>query len=130
MRILKLLLVFVTTVLVALFTPILARVGNPTEVARWTSPMPLYGVKSPFWLSIDREVAYVDVFSLYPNYRLYITDGGYAYERDFDVPNNDFKSYFARCQVVWQTNGVDFITPDSETYFIPEQLIRNQIGSD
>jgi hypothetical protein len=130
MRTLKLLLV-VTTVLVALLiTPILARLGKPTEVARWTSPTPLYGVKIPIWLIIDREVAYVDVFSLYPCYRLYITDGGYAYERDFDVPSKDFKSYFAHCQVIWQTNGVDFITPDSETNFIPDQLIRRQIGSD
>ena len=131
MRTPKLLLIFASTVFVVLLiTPLLARLDNTTEVARWTSPTPLYGLKRPIWLSIQRDVAYVDIFSLYPSYRLFITDGGYAYVRDFDVPSTDFKSYLSRCQVAWQTNGADFITPDADRYFITDQLIRGRIGSD
>ena len=115
---------------VLLATPFLARFGKTTEVARWTSPTPLYGLKRPIWLSIQRDVAYVDIFSQYPSYRLFITDGGYAYVRDFDVSSTDFKSYLSHCQVVWQTNGAEFITPDAERYFIADQIIRGRIGSD
>jgi hypothetical protein len=76
---------FCCPVLFFLFTPLLARVGKTTEVARWTSLTPLYGLKRPIWVSIERDIAYVDIFSFYPSYRLFITDGGYAYERDFDI---------------------------------------------
>jgi hypothetical protein len=131
MRAPKLLLVFVATVLVVLLlTPFLARFGKTTEVGRWTAPTLLYGLNRPIWLSIQRDVAYEDIFSLYPSYRLFITDGGYAYARDFDVSSTDFKSYLLHCQVAWQTNGVEFITPDAERYFIPDQLIVGRIGSD
>lgn len=131
MRTLKRLLIFVAVVLVVLFvSPIVARWGKTVEVARWTSPTPLYGMKRPIWLSIQRDAAYVDIFSQYPSYRLFITDGGYAYVRDFDVPSTDFKSYLSRCQVAWQTNGAEFITPDAERYFIPDQIINGRIGSD
>ena len=72
----------------------------------------------------------MDIFSLYPSYRLFITDGGYAYVRDFDVSSTDFKSYLSHCQVAWQTNGAEFITPDAERFFIPDQIIRGRIGVD
>ena len=131
MRTPKLLPIFAATGLVVLLiTPLLARLDKTTEVARWTSPTPLYGLKRPIWLSIRRDVAYLDIFSWYPSYRLFVTDGGYAYARDFDVPSTDYKSYLSRCQVAWQTNGAEFVTPDAERYFIPDQLIRGRIGSD
>jgi hypothetical protein len=131
MRTPKLFLVFVATVLAALLVaPLLARLSKTTEVARWSSPTPLYGIKRPIWLSIQRDVAVVDIFSLYPSYRLFITDGGYAYVREFNVPSTDFKRYLAHCQVAWLTNGAEFITPDAETYFIPDQIIRGRIGLD
>ena len=131
MRTLKRLLVFVAVTLVAvLVAPVLARFDKVTEVARWSSPTPLYGIKRPISLSIERAVAYADIFSWYPSYSLIITDGGYAYVRDFYVPSTDFKSYLGRCQVIWQTNAVVFVTPDAERYFIPEQVLRAQIGPD
>jgi hypothetical protein len=131
MRTSKLLLLFVGAILVLLLaTPLLARCSKTTEVARWTSPTSLYGIKRPIYLSIQRYVAYLDIFSQYPSYRLFITDGGYAYARDFDVPSTDFKSYLARCHVDWQTNGAEFITPDAERYFISDQIIRGRIGPD
>ncbi len=129
MRPIKLLLIaLVPVALVLLITPFLARWGTTKEVARWSSTNAVYGLKRPIWLSIQRDVAYVDVFSLYPSYRLFITDGGYAYVRDFDVPSTDYRSYLARCQVAWQTNGAEFITPDADRYFIPDQIILRQIG--
>jgi len=125
MRPLKRLLIFVAAVLVFLLTaPVLARVGKTTEVARWTSPTMLYGLKHPIWLEIERNVAYLDILSLYPSYRFFITDGGYAYGGDFDIPSTDFKSYLSRCQVVWQTNGVELTNPEAAKYFIPDQIIR------
>jgi hypothetical protein len=129
MRTPRLLLIFVISVLVVLLiTPLLARVDKTTEAARWTSPTPLYGLKHPIWLGIERNVAYVDIFSLYPSYQLFITDGGYYYGGDFDIPSTDFKSYLSRCQVAWQTNGVEFIKPDAARYFIPDQIIREVFG--
>jgi hypothetical protein len=130
----KILLVTGTLILVVfliLLIPFLARVGTTTEVARWTSATPLYGVKRPIWLSIQRDVAYVDVLSWYPSYRLLITDDGYyAYVREFDVPSADFKSYLAVCHVTWKSDGVEFLAPDAEKYFIPSQAILARIGSD
>lgn len=129
MRTQKLLLIaLIPVALVLLITPFIARCGTTKEVARWSSTNAVYGLKRPIWLSIQRDVAYVDVFSWYPSYRLFITDGGYAYARDFDVPSTDYKSYLAHCQVAWRTNGAEFITPDADRYFIPDQLILRQIG--
>jgi hypothetical protein len=131
MRTSKLLLFFTAAILVAvLAAPILARLGKATEVARWSAQTPLYDVKRPIWLSIERSVAYADVFSWYPSCSLSITDGGYMYLREFDVPSTDFKSYLAHCQATWQTNGAELVTPDAERYFIPGQLIRGRIGLD
>jgi hypothetical protein len=81
-------------------------------------------------LSVQKDVAFVDIFSLYPSYRLFITDGGYAYVRDFDIPSTDPKSYLAGCQVIWKLDGAELLTPDGETLFIPRKLILDRFGSD
>jgi hypothetical protein len=120
----------VLVALILLISPFLARYGTTTEVARWASTNAVYGVKHPVWLSIQRDVAYLDIFSWYPGYRLFITDGGYAYVRAFDVPSTDFRSYLARCQVTWKPDGAELLTRDGERLFIPGQLILGQIGPD
>ena len=125
-----LLLALVLVAMILLIAPILARYGTTTEVARWASTNSIYGVKRPIWLSIQRDVAYVDILSWYPDYRLFITDGGYAYVREFHVPNTDFKSYLAHCQVTWKPDGAELLTPDEERLFIPGKLILSRIGSD
>jgi hypothetical protein len=125
-----LLLALVPVALVLLITPFLARWGTTKEVARWPATNAVYGVKRPIWLSIQRDVAYVDIFSLYPSYRLFVTDGGYAYVREFDISTTDFKSYLARCQVTWKPDGTELLTPDGERLFIPSKRILGQIGPD
>jgi hypothetical protein len=124
-----LLLVFVPVVLVLLLTPFLARWDTTKEVARWSSTNAVYGIKRPIWLGIHRNVAYVDIFSSYPSYSLFVTDGGYGYLRTFDIPSTDFKSYLARCQVNWKPDGAELLTPDGERLFIPGQSILRQIGA-
>jgi hypothetical protein len=125
-----LLLAAVPVAAVLLITPVIARLGTSNEVARWPSTNAVYGVKRPIWLSIQRDVAYVDVLSWYPTYRLFITDGGYAYVREFDIPSTDPNKYLAGCKVAWQPEGPELLTPDGEKLFIPAQLVRGRIGSD
>jgi hypothetical protein len=128
-RILSLLAVALVVVLI-LIAPFLARFGTTKEVARWAAPSALYGVKRPIWLSIQRDIAYVDIFSLYPSYRLFVTDGGCAYVRDFDVPSTDPKSYLSGYRVTWKPDGAELLSPDGDTLFIPGHLILGRIGPD
>ena len=125
-----LLLVFAPLVLVLLLTPFFASWGTTKEVARWSSTNAVYGVKRPIWLSIYRNVAYVDISSGSPSYSLFVTDGSYGYLRKFDIPSTDFKSYLALCQVTWKPDGVELLTPDGERLFIPGQSILRRIGPD
>lgn len=123
-----LLLALVLVAIILLITPFLARYGTTKEVARWDSTNAVYGVKRPVWLSIQRDVAYVDILSWYPSYRMFITDGGYAYVREFDIPTTDYKNFLARCQVTWKPDGAEFLTANGERIFIPSELILRQIG--
>jgi hypothetical protein len=123
-----LLLAAVAVVAVLLATPVFARWGTSRELARWPSTNAVYGVKRPIWLSIQRDVSYLDVLSWYPTYRFFITDGGYAYVREFDIPGTGPKKYLAGCKVAWQPEGVELLTPDGEKIFIPGQLILGRIG--
>src|SRR5436309_4065369 len=59
-------------------------------------------------------ISYADIFSLYPSYRLFITDGGYAYVRDFDVPSTDQKSYLNGCRITWKTDGAELLSRSEE----------------
>ena len=99
-------------------------------VAKWAAPGALYGVKRPIWLSIEKAVAHVDIFSLNSSYRLLVTDGGYAYMREFDVPSDDPTRYLGGCRVTWKPDGVEFLSPDGDSLFIPGHLILARIGSD
>jgi hypothetical protein len=125
-----LLLAVALAVALLLIVPFLARFGTTKEVARWSAPSALYGVKRPIWLSIQRDIAYMDIFSLYPSYRLFVTDGGYAYVRDFDVPSTDPKSYLSGCRVTWKPDGAELLSPDGDALFIPGHLILCRIGAD
>ncbi|MGA2137575.1 MAG: hypothetical protein ABSH14_01815 [Verrucomicrobiia bacterium] len=126
-----LLLGIALVVMLLLIAPFLARWGTTREVVRWSSANAVFGFKHPLHLSIQRDVAYVDIFSLYPRYRLFITgDGYYAYVRDFDVPSTDPKRYLNSCQVAWTAEGAELLTPDGERLFIPSQLILAMAGPD
>src|SRR5436309_13340133 len=59
-------------------------------------------------------ISYADIFSLYPSYRLFITDGGYAYVRDFDVPSTDPKSYLNGCRITWKPDGAELLSRSEE----------------
>jgi len=70
----------------------------------------------------------MDVFGGYPKYRLFITDGGYSYVHDFQIPSANPKEFVQGCRVEWDTNRVDFIMPSGETLTFPAQVVIQQIG--
>ena len=94
----------------------------------WISTPGALGLSRPLTLSCKRYVAYVDVVALYPTYRLFITDGGYAYVHEFQIPSADAKTFVQGCRVTWDTNRVDFIMPGGETLTFPAQVVIQQTG--
>jgi hypothetical protein len=118
-------------ILIGLFllvTPIISRIGSQETMRTWSSTPGALGVSRPLTLSFERHVAYVDVLSGYPTYRLFITDGGYGYFHDFQIPSADAKAFVQGCRVVWDTNRVEFIMPGGETLMFPAQVVIQQIG--
>jgi len=94
----------------------------------WSSTPSTLGLSRPLTLSCQRYVAYVDVLTLYPTYRLLITDGGYGYVHEFQIPSADAKTFVQGCRVMWDTNSVDFIMPGGETLRFPAQVVIQQTG--
>ena len=94
----------------------------------WSSTPGALGVNRPLTLSFEKHVAYVDVLGGYPTYRLLITDGGYGYVHDFQIPSADSKAFVQDCRVAWDTNRVEFIMPGGETLTFPAQVVIQQTG--
>lgn len=127
-RLLRLLPFGVLVILMLLLVPVIARVGSTQTLRTWTSTAGDLGVSRPLTLSFQRHVAYVDVLGGYPTYRLLITDGGYGYVHEFQIPSADAKTFAQSCRVTWDTNRVDFVMPGGETLTFPAQVVVQQIG--
>jgi hypothetical protein len=97
-------------------------------IQSWSSTPGALGLSRPLTLSLQRYVAYVDVLALYPTYRLLITDGGYGYVHQFQIPSADSKAFVQGCRVTWDANKVDFIMPGGETLTFPAQVVTQQTG--
>jgi hypothetical protein len=115
-------------ILLLLLTPVISRTGSIQTLRSWTSTPGNLGVSRPVTLYFQREVAYVDALGGYPIYRLLITDGGYAYVHEFQIPSADAKTFAQGCRVTWDTNKVDFVMPGGETLTFPARVVKQQIG--
>jgi hypothetical protein len=118
----------ILTGLLLLAAPVISRIGSKQTMRTWSSAPGALGVSRPLTLSFERHVADVDVLGGYPTYRLLITDGGYGYVHDFQIPSADAKRFVQGCRVVWDTNKVEFIMPDGETLTFPAQVVTRQTG--
>jgi hypothetical protein len=127
-KLLRLLPFGILTLLLLLVAPVVARIGSMQTMRSWSSAPGALGLSRPLTLSFQRYVAYVDVLSLYPMYRLLITDGGYGYVHEFQIPTADSKTFVQSCRVTWDTNRVEFIMPGGETLTFPAQVVTQQTG--
>lgn len=127
-KLLRLLPCGILTGLLLLAAPVISRIGSHQTMRTWSSTPGALGLRRPLTLSFERHVAYVDVLGGYPTYRLLITDGGYAYVHDFQIPSADPKAFVQGCRVAWNTNSVEFILPGGETLTFPAQVMRQQTG--
>ncbi len=118
----------ILTGLLLLAAPVISRIGSQQTMRTWSSTPGALGVSRPLTLSFERHVAYVDVLGGYPTYRLLITDGGYGYVHDFQIPSADPQAFVQGCRVAWDTNRVEFIMPGGETLTFPAQAVIQQTG--
>ena len=118
----------ILAVLLLLFAPIVARIGSMRTLKTWNSTPGALGLSRSLSLSFQEYVAYVDVLAWYPTYRLLITDGGYSYVHEFQIPSADSKAFVQGCRVEWDTNRVEFIMPGGETLTFPAQVVIQQTG--
>jgi hypothetical protein len=127
-KFLRLLPFGIITVLLLLAAPVVARIGSMQTLRTWNSTPGALGISRPLTFSFQRYVAYVDVLALYPTYRLLITDGGYAYVHEFQIPSADSNAFVQGCRVMWETNRVEFIMSGGETLTFPAQVVIHQTG--
>ena len=127
-KLLRLLPYGILTVVLLFVAPLVARIGLMQTLRTWSSTPGAVGLSRPLTLSFQRYVAYVDVLALYPTYRLLISDGGYAYVHEFQIPSADSKAFVQSCEVTWDTNRVEFIMPGGETLTFPAQVVIQQTG--
>lgn len=127
-KLLRLLPYGILTGLLLLAAPVISRIGSQQTIRTWSSTPGALGVSRPLTLSFERHVAYVDVLGGYPTYRLLITDGGYGYVHEFQIPSADSKAFVQSCRVTWDTNRVEFIMPGGETLTFPAQVVIQQTG--
>ena len=127
-KLLRLLPYGILTVVLLFVAPLVARIGLMQTLRTWSSTPGALGLTRPLTLSFQRYVAYVDVLALYPTYRLLISDGGYAYVHEFQIPSADSKAFVQSCGVTWDTNRVEFIMPGGETLTFPAQVVIQQTG--
>jgi len=118
----------ILTILLLLAAPLVARIGSMQTLRTWSSTPGALGLSRPLTLSLQSQVAYVDVLALYSTERLLITDGGYAYVHEFEIPSADTKAFVQGCRVTWDTNKVEFIMPGGETLTFPAQVVIQQTG--
>jgi hypothetical protein len=127
-KLLCLLLSGVLAILLLLLAPVIARIGAMQTLRMWGSTPGALGLGRPLTLSFQRYVAYVDVLAWYPTYRLLITDGGYAYVHEFQIPSADSKAFAQGSRVTWDTNKVEFTMPGGETLIFPAKVVTQQVG--
>jgi hypothetical protein len=118
----------VLALLLLLLAPVIARIGSMQTLRTWSSTPGALGLTRPVTLSFQRHVAYVDVLAWYPTYRLLITDGGYGYVHDFQIPSADSKAFAQGSRVSWDTNKVEFTMPAGETLTFPANVVTQQVG--
>lgn len=127
-KLLRLLPYGILTGLLLLAAPVISRIGSQQTMRKWNSTPGALGVSRPLTLSFEKYVACVDVLGGYPSYRLLITDGGYCYVHNFQIPSTDPKAFVQGCRVAWDTNRVEFIMPGGETLTFPAQAVIQQTG--
>ena len=122
-------LLLITLVATIAITPFLARLGSTKRLVEWTQPAGISYVKRPVTLAILEDVAWVDVFKQYPQYRLIISDGSYRYTREFGFNETPSQGYLKKCHVEWTPEGVQLAEPNGERLFVPTKIIVQRIGN-
>ena len=109
-----------------MLSPFFARVGKWRVVHVWESPNGTFGIDRQLWLSVEEFHSIVDPFKLYPEYRILVTDGGYAYILYIGFDSND---NITTMNVDWHKDDVSISGPSWIKVTIPKDRIMDQIGS-
>ena len=124
----RILLWFGLALAMALLSPMLAHIGSWKEVRRWNAPQQSsFGHDRPIHFSVEQTHSYFDPLGLYSNERLVVSDGGYSYILNFDVPAHPSKPWIDNCQVNWTTDGVTFSSPTGLNIEINKKAILQQL---
>jgi hypothetical protein len=123
------LIVAIVSVALLFASPILARIGSWSQLASWSPPSgTAFGLPHPISLRIEEYVAYIDVLRLYPQHRIIVTDGGYAYIHEFEIPSTSPHKYALDCQVTWLSDAVEVQMRSGEKLVIPSTTLIQQMG--
>jgi len=113
---------------IALLSPMLARIGSWKEVRRWNAPEPnSFGHDRAIYLSVEETHSFFDPLGLYGSERLLVTDGGYAYVLDFEVPAHPSKPWIDTCKVDWTVDNVTFSSPSGLSIEIDKKAVLQQL---
>jgi hypothetical protein len=121
----KVIVIIVFILFMAMLSPLVARVGKWRVVHVWESPKGTFGIDRHLRLSVEEFYSIVDPFELYPEHRILVSDGGYAYICYIEFDSHDNISTF---KVDWQKDDVSISGQSWIKVTIPKDRIMDQIG--
>jgi undecaprenyl-diphosphatase len=115
-----LVLTIIVVLLFLLLSPFVARFGKWRTIHRWDAPPGTFGISRQVSLSVQSCHAYVDLFHLYEEGRVVVTDGGCSCIVETGL---NFYPEVSDSIVEWKTDGVSIVFPSEVSVWVPRNRV-------